>query len=473
MSDEPVVTIENGSLQGKIKTDYEGNTYYSFQGIPYAKPPVGDLRFKAPQPPDSWAGVKNATKEGNSCYSKHMIFRNYVGSEDCLYLNVYTRSLSSSGDVSKPVMFWIHGGGFTMGSADTDFYGPDYLITEDVVLVTINYRLGILGLFHNAILQSGTALSLWARGQNATSAVAKALGKEDAKDIDLYNILNKMTTSEVLELQEKIPDPFEANFPRILSPVVENKNAKEPFLTEEPLEVIRSGKYNHVPILIGFTSREGILSEIDSKRQHGEVRFTTNFEQTIPHDIKIPKNSECTKHLGDKIKKFYYGTEEPGFDNMDQYYLLQGDIFFVYSAYSAIKHHNLTATKPIYLYRMSVESKLNVYKRFAQVTSHGTCHGDDLGYLFTNSLSAPLIKNSVEYQSMKRCVKLWTTFAKTGNPNPTKEDNFINIVWKPVETGKHNYLEIGDHLTVGVNPEHERMIFWDEVYTGNPHKCNL
>lgn len=71
-----------------------------------------------------------------------MITREIVGDEDCLYLNVYTIDILKK----RPVMVWIHGGGFSMGSGDADFYGPDYIVRKDVVLVTLNYRLGALGM---------------------------------------------------------------------------------------------------------------------------------------------------------------------------------------------------------------------------------------------------------------------------------------------------------------------------------------
>lgn len=84
-----LVTVDQGVINGKVQRDYSGNQYVSYQGIPYAKPPVGDLRFKAPQPPEPWDGVWNATKERNPCYSHHMITREVIGSEDCLFLNIY------------------------------------------------------------------------------------------------------------------------------------------------------------------------------------------------------------------------------------------------------------------------------------------------------------------------------------------------------------------------------------------------
>ncbi|KAJ4446942.1 hypothetical protein ANN_13644 [Periplaneta americana] len=104
-----------------------------------------------PQPPESWTGVLKATKEGPDCIQKPFpelpSLPEIVGDEDCLYLNVYTPRLPADGEATEllPVMFWIHSGGWVSGSGSSDLYGPQYLLDKEIVLVTINYRLGPLG----------------------------------------------------------------------------------------------------------------------------------------------------------------------------------------------------------------------------------------------------------------------------------------------------------------------------------------
>lgn len=146
MSDIVTVSIAQGKLRGREATTKSGGTYYSFQGIPYAKPPVGPLRFKAPQPADSWDGIRDALVEGPTCAQIEVFKKEFKGEEDCLYLNVYTPKLPEGPeDFLKAVMVWIHGGGFAMGDGNSWLYGPDYLVAEGVVLVTFNHRLGPLG----------------------------------------------------------------------------------------------------------------------------------------------------------------------------------------------------------------------------------------------------------------------------------------------------------------------------------------
>ncbi|TDG47965.1 hypothetical protein AWZ03_005583 [Drosophila navojoa] len=139
-----VVATNYGRVRGlQRKTVYDQELYYAFEGIPYAKPPVGELRFRAPQPPDPWKSVRNCTTYAEKPLQRNMVLGLIEGSEDCLYLNVYAKSLRS--EKPLPVMVWIYGGGFQKGEASRDIYSPDYFMKQNVVLVTISYRLGALG----------------------------------------------------------------------------------------------------------------------------------------------------------------------------------------------------------------------------------------------------------------------------------------------------------------------------------------
>lgn len=143
-ADEVTVNTRLGDLLCLKKQSTLLSTYTSCKGIPYAKPPVGSLRFRSPEAYGSWQGLRNATEHGSQCFQPNVVpFLPSGGSEDCLFLNVYSPSLTKS----QAVMVYIHGGGFTNGNGDTFFYGPEPLVNEDVLLVTINYRLGLLGWF--------------------------------------------------------------------------------------------------------------------------------------------------------------------------------------------------------------------------------------------------------------------------------------------------------------------------------------
>jgi para-nitrobenzyl esterase len=153
------LALPAAALQDPVKTDKgsvsgaQGSNpaVHVYKGIPYAKPPVGDLRWKKPQGPDAWTGVKKATEFGASCmqtpYPENSPYYSKLGpvSEDCLYLNVWTAAKTAKD--RAPVMVWIHGGGYTRGSGSTPTYDGEALAAKGVVVVTINYRLGIFGFF--------------------------------------------------------------------------------------------------------------------------------------------------------------------------------------------------------------------------------------------------------------------------------------------------------------------------------------
>uniref|UniRef100_H2RUL5 Cholinesterase n=1 Tax=Takifugu rubripes TaxID=31033 RepID=H2RUL5_TAKRU len=170
-----LITTNSGQVHGKILSVLDGEVR-AFLGIPYGRPPVGDLRFRAPEPMDSWQGVKNAANYANSCFqmpdTKFPGFRgaemwnpNTPVSEDCLYLNVWTPRVNNTQAQASsplPVMIWIYGGGFTTGTSSLDLYDGRYLTkSENVIVVSMNYRLsvfGFLSLPNNTNIRGNAAL---------------------------------------------------------------------------------------------------------------------------------------------------------------------------------------------------------------------------------------------------------------------------------------------------------------------------
>lgn len=138
-----MVSTKYGPVRGIQKTAATAVEYYSFQRIPYAKPPVGELRFKDAEPPTSWEEPLDCSVQGPAGYQFSKLQNKIIGSEDCLHMNVFTKSLDKGKRL--PVMLYIHGGAFNRGSSGVEMYGPDYLIQADVVFVSFNYRIGALG----------------------------------------------------------------------------------------------------------------------------------------------------------------------------------------------------------------------------------------------------------------------------------------------------------------------------------------
>lgn len=140
-SNQPEVKTASGVVRGIVNADVA-----SYKGIPYAAPPVGDFRWRPPQPAVSWKGVRDATKDCADCPQRAWPGSTAVQSEDCLFLNVWTPA-SATKKSKLPVMVWIHGGGFTGGSGSGPGSAGDAFAKQGVILTTINYRLGRLGHF--------------------------------------------------------------------------------------------------------------------------------------------------------------------------------------------------------------------------------------------------------------------------------------------------------------------------------------
>src|SRR5258708_37288196 len=142
------VRVEQGVLSGATGRNADVRVY---KGIPYAAPPVGELRWKAPQRAAHWQGVRAATESPNACwqtaYPAGSVYQAKLPtlSEDCIYLNVWTAAKAAT--ERRPVMVWIHGGGFTRGYGGSSAYDGEAFARKGVVLVTIHYRLGIFGFF--------------------------------------------------------------------------------------------------------------------------------------------------------------------------------------------------------------------------------------------------------------------------------------------------------------------------------------
>ena len=154
----PAPLTETVQVSGGILEGMREDGALVFRGVPFAAPPVGDLRWRPPQPVASWEGVRPAREYAAGCWQRQLDLPSFYGDipavvdEDCLYLNVWTGARTA--DERRPVMVWIHGGGHMTGGGDTALYDGTALAEKGVVVVTINYRLGPLGFLAHASLSA-------------------------------------------------------------------------------------------------------------------------------------------------------------------------------------------------------------------------------------------------------------------------------------------------------------------------------
>lgn len=314
------VDLEQGSIEAPRTSTAEGTHYYAFKGIPFAEPPVGDLRFKSPMPPGPWSGVRNGSAPSPICPQIDILSYmtgslQVLGNEDCLYLDVYVPEKNAS---NFPVMVWIHGGAFLFGSA-SDF-NPAPLMTEDVVVVMIQYRIGALGflstedsvmsgnyglkdqvmalrwvqdniqsfggdpsrvtlfgesaggmsahylmlspmskgLFHRAIAQSGTAVLpvLW--NDDARQHAATLGQMLDCPEVNPKNLDSEALKDCLKKVSaEKLVMAIKAFSTFLDSPRVIRPTVDGEFLPEHPAKMLRKGNYHRVNFMTGITRDEG------------------------------------------------------------------------------------------------------------------------------------------------------------------------------------------------------------------------
>ncbi|PSN30849.1 hypothetical protein C0J52_16130 [Blattella germanica] len=514
------VQIEQGELRGQVATTVNGLRYYSFLGIPYAKPPLGSLRFRSPQPPDPWDGVRDALREGSMC---SQVIQNYEGDEDCLFINVATPVLPGNSSVElKPVMVHIHGGGFLVGTGDFSLYGPQFLLEEDVIVVRFlstgdsifpgnnglkdqvmalrwvqqnieNFGgnpnsvtiFGVsaggcsvshlvlspltAGLFHRAIAQSGSALDSW--GYEApeivhpkASRLCEVLGNATTNSNEIAEFLLSFSAQEIVEAAYNIwvneetqiqnPPYYE------LTAELDVEAGEMVFLQEVPINIVREGKFNHVPFMQGSVTHEGKILWNSSRLDF----YNNNLQMLVPKDLYPYLSSEEIIALGEKIKQFYIGDEPISFNNLVQFTNLGTDFIILYGLDRHVSLHAAVSTAPVYQYQLSFNGRYGMNKASLGDSFPAVGHGDDIDYIFYHD-GIVYDVNSPEYTTLRRMVKLWTNFAKTGNPTPEADPLLQNVTWSPATALDNFYIDIGNDLVVQRNLHNERMSFWEDIYT--------
>lgn len=311
-----IVTTLDGRIEGTTMQSRRGVTFNAFLQIPFAKPPINELRFRDPLPNDPWPNILNATEYGDACPQQAGLIPATSISENCLHLNVFSKSLPLSGD-RKPVIVYFHGGGFVFGSAIQ--CSPKVMMDREIVFVTINYRLGAFG-----FLATGTEeaagnvgmkdqvmalkwikrniaafggddenITIWGLSSGSFSVTAhmfsplsrglfnRVIGMSGSitshKDlsIDLMGIVRTIAIG--VNCDSDVPDDIvrcmrNRTMDEIVSvpiytpgdtcpilpwwPVIEPDFGQERFLEDQPNKLLEEGNFTQVPTLIGITSDE-------------------------------------------------------------------------------------------------------------------------------------------------------------------------------------------------------------------------
>lgn len=448
-ADSLTVKTAQGKVQGK---SINNGKVRAFLGLPYAAPPVGALRWKAPEPAATWKGVRDATSYGAHCYQgriySDMVFQDAGPSEDCLYLNVFTPA-GARGKSKLPVMFWIHGGGYSGGSASEPRHNGDFLPTKGVVLVTINYRLGVLGFLAtpdlageaggaagNYGLLDMVAALRWVKaniakfggdqgnvtifGESAGSfAVStlmasplaqglfqKAIGESGAAFTHLLSTdrladrekrdgawvaslgANSLADLSAMPAEAVIEAGRKPRSPAF-SPVIDGR-----LLTEPVADTYAQGKQAHVPLLAGWNRDENSAMANDMTADKWKAWAAEHFGERAPEFLQL--------YPGD--------TDEQAARSAIDY---GSDAFIAFGTWKWIEAQRKTGDAPVYRYHFELPAPPSKFH-----LGWFAFHSDDIEYVFGNLDTRPGAEWRPEDRELSdRMMTYWTNFARSGDPN--------------------------------------------------------
>ena len=499
-----IVTTRSGKLEGA-----EESGLCVFRGIPYARPPLGALRFRAPEPAESWQGTRPALKfsPGAPQHTSPLI-QIKEQSEDCLYLNVWTPGLDTK---KRPVMVWIHGGGFSSGSGGEVIYdGASLAKNHDVVVVTINYRLGAIGYLYlndiyggdaNRGVRDQVAAFEWVQenidafggdpenvtvfGESAGAmSIGVLLGTPSANGLfkravlqsgAAHHTVETANASEVTEIFFKDAgvsnrEQLEAlSAERILKAqlaaqavplnLYERPRRMPSFgmslvpvidgdvLPRDPLDAIAAGSAKDVDILIGTNEDEWQLW----------IQFTDRGKQTLNEEGLLKVCNKRTRDHGARIVPAYLKSREARG--------LRCKPVDIFNAVETDRVFRIPATR---LLEAQLAHRKNAYSYFFTWDSPlfngelGACHALEIPFSFGN-VHTPFAKNfagtgeAVE-QLSKKMERAWANFARSGDPAHEGLPQ-----WPAYDTAHRASMELGKECRILEDQAPEERRIWDEL----------
>ncbi len=449
------VQTNSGVVEGK-----QDGPVRTFLGIPYAAPPVGDLRWKPPVAADKWIGVRKSTQFGARCMQApvfgDMTFTDAGHSEDCLFLNVWTTAKTS--DAKLPVMVWIHGGGFVAGASSEPRQDGTVLAQQGVVVVSMNYRLGIFGFFVHPELakESGrnaagnyglldqVAALQWVRdniaafggdpgnvtifGESAGSfsvselmaspltkgLLHKAIGESGGAFSRTGLALDTLASREekdskfassaygVQTLAELRAIPAQKLLDGAFKPMGQGPDfgpvVDGYFLPETVAAIFAAGKQNDVPLLAGWN--------------HDEGSFAIAFAPKKPdaESLKALAQKDFGDKAADFLKLYPADNDAQAFRSTEDY---AGDQFIAWSTWKWIEAQVATGKQPVYRYRFDLGPPSD-----PKGPQLGAFHSADIEYVFGQLDSRPHVEWKPENRQLsEQMQKYWANFAKNGDPN--------------------------------------------------------
>ena len=494
-----IISTNKGKVKGVQEVDHQ-----HFFGIPYAKPPIEDLRFQEPHEMDFWEGIKDTSKFKPippQAYPEDPPI-DQEESEDCLYLNIWT---PASDDKKRPVMFWIYGGGFLIGAGSRPrVEGKHLCVFGNVVVVTFNYRLGVLGflnlpnipsnlgildqiaaltwvkenivnfggdpdnitifgesaggmsvalllsisrargLFHKAIIQSGAANPRMFEPDEARTGSLEFISNLNI-DLDHLDELKKIPITTIIKAQFKITGTFLDSKIKPFRAFVDGN-----LIPKQPLELLSKGMGNYVPLIIGYNNEElGVLANIlkDSNKLKRKLIQKVMYSRLLKSGIEKAKLDQLVNTYKEELKIKYP-------DNPYKYlsYLLSDSMFrmpILRQIEAQLNHQS-----NIYCYIFEYNSPKFGY----------AMHTFEIPFVFgtlnTTDIAKGAIEDTTEAKSLRKVLMdTWVSFAKNGSPN-----NKNIPTWLPYDINRRFTMILAINSRLETAPMDNLRKSWEGIH---------
>ncbi|EDS30389.1 para-nitrobenzyl esterase [Culex quinquefasciatus] len=283
--------------------------------------------------------------------------------------------------------------------------------------------------FHRAICQSGTAINVWVEQQERdtkTRILAQLLGCIGTSDDEIYETLRNASAFDLTTHSEDCMSAYDRlcfrYFP--FTPTVESDDSEEPFITEHYVDALKKPFKTHIPLISGFTSNEAIA--MIPFVLHAMDCYATDLKSFVPPNFPV-KDEKIQLEVGKEIRNFYLENENLTVDNLSSFLNFMSDCSFIIPTYVASElHARFHQSTPQFCYRFNFVTELNFLKLMSQQGSFnfgGASHGDDIFYLFKDGgFVTPPVEAGTQADKLRHVMcRLWTNFAKFGDPTPPSD----------------------------------------------------
>ncbi|XP_073967562.1 esterase FE4-like [Choristoneura fumiferana] len=508
---DPLVSTSVGLIRGLRAPDGD---YSMFLGIPYAIVDKANP-FKSSMPHPIFEETFEADDDSALC-PQDVNANTITGTLDCLQLNVFTPDSAHSGNL-LPVMVWIHGGFLQRGGFSRETYGPKFLVRHDIILITINYRVGVYGFMcldtpeipGNQGLKDQIVALKWIQGNirafggDPTQVTLAGLSAGGAA-IDFHlmypgtKLFTKvilqsgvaLTPARLIESDNTKPLKLAAHFgfvTRVLdealsflatidtnlviaatlelglefrSCVEKTFDGVEAFIPEHPANADRP-KVSNIPVLIGTVDKEMLAKYINQNSDF--------FRNLNVFEVELDKTFDFGEDLNamvEVVRNFYVGDDVMTEDDRWRVIDFESDFTYVHATQRAMRKYIESGAENIFFYVFTYAGGRNFVKHSNGIlNAPGAAHADEQGYIFDPS-SIPEEPTEEDQTIIDRMTTMWTNFVKYGNPTPETSE-LLPVSWTPITPKKWHCMNISTDLNLQGRPFHARMAFWDLFYSMN------